>query len=125
MSGSRAHAREPLNNTLYEDEVKMIRKLIDPPLATSFNDIFSAIDSSESKLTPRLETTGGVPFVAEAKISGDGRRFISLPHGNRIYEHDWGYTSNSMGKDGQRIGQYSVPLDCWIINTGKKRGSHE
>ncbi len=39
--------------------------------------------------------------------------FISLPHNNRIYENDWGYRSNSMGKDGQRIGHYSIPIDDW------------
>jgi hypothetical protein len=63
--------------------------------------------------TPTLQTTGGVPFVAEAKQAKDGRLFISLPHNNRIYEEDWGYRTNNMGKDGQRIGQYSVPLDKW------------
>jgi len=103
----------------------MKRNLIDPPLATSFDNIFLAIDSREGKVTPRLETTGGVPFVAEAKVTRDGRCFVSLPHNNRIYEHDWGDTSNSMGKDGQRIGQYSVPLDRWGINVDKKRGTHE
>jgi len=52
-------------------------------------------------------------FEAEAKLARDGRRFISLPHNNRIYQNDWGYMANSMGNDGQRIGQYSVPLDEW------------
>lgn len=103
----------------------MKRNLIDPPLSTSFDNIFLAIDSREEKVTPRLATTGGVPFVAEAKVTRDGRRFISLPHSNRIYEHDWGYTSNTMGKNGQRIGQYSVPLDQWGINVNKNRGAHE
>ncbi len=99
----------------------MSRNIINPPLATSFDDIFLAIVSREGKVTPRLKTTGGVPFMAEANVARDGRRFISLPHENRIYEHDWGYTSNSMGKDGQRIGQYSVPLDRWGINVRQEK----
>ena len=92
----------------------MQRKLIDPPLNTTFNEIYRAILNQPGARTPELRTTGGVPFAAEAKEATDGRRFISLPHNNRIYEHDWGYMSNSMGKDGQRIGQYSVPLDQWV-----------
>ena len=92
----------------------MQRKLIDPPLNTTFNEIYQAILNQPGAQTPELRTTGGVPFAAEAKEAMDGRRFISLPHNNRIYEHDWGYMSNSMGKDGQRIGQYSVPLDQWV-----------
>ena len=55
-------------------------------------------------------------FDAQAKVAEDGRRFISLPHSNRIYEGDWGYMTNSMGKNGQRIGHYSVPLDEWAKN---------
>jgi len=64
-----------------------------------------------------LLTTGGVEFLAEAKTAGDGRRFISLPHNNRIYGSDWGNIANGMGKDGQRIGHYSVPLDDWARRT--------
>ena len=51
-----------------------------------------------------------------ADVTRDGREFINLPHNNRIYEGDWGYTTNSMGKDGQRIGQYARPLDDWCDN---------
>lgn len=91
----------------------MRRALIKPPLKLSFNDVYNAISKQPKSHTPELLTTGGVPFVAEAKYTHDGRRFISLPHNNRIYENDWGYRSNSMGKDGQRIGQYSVPIDDW------------
>ena len=61
-----------------------------------------------------MTTTGGVNFVAEAKTTRDNRRFISLPHNNRIYEDDWGFRTNCMGKDGQGIGQCAVPLDNWI-----------
>jgi hypothetical protein len=89
------------------------RILIKPPLKLSSDEIYNAICSQHERRTPGLVTTGGVNFHAEVKVTKDGRRFISLPHNNRIYEGDWGYMSNSMGKDGQRIGQYSVPLEQW------------
>jgi hypothetical protein len=60
-----------------------------------------------------LKTTGGVLFEAKALRTRDGRRFIALPHNNRIYEHDWGFVTNHMGRDGQRIGHYARPLDEW------------
>jgi len=91
----------------------MERPLIHPPLSMSFDDVYKKISKQPKSQTPELATTGGVPFVAEARLSRDGRRFISLPHNNRIYEGDWGFYSNSMGKDGQRIGQYSKPIDDW------------
>ena len=91
----------------------MRRTLIDPKLKMSFNDIYKAISTQPKSQTPRLLTTGGVPFVAETKCTRDARKFIALPHNNRIYENDWGYGSNSMGKDGQRIGHYSKPIDDW------------
>jgi len=91
----------------------MPRDLINPPLTKTFNDVYEAIKAQPAAQTHGLVTTGGVPFSAEAKITQDGRRFISLPHNNRIYEGDWGYMTNSMGNDGQRIGQYSVPLNQW------------
>ena len=91
----------------------MSRVLIAPPLRNKFNNIYAAIESQLNASTPQLQTTGGVEFIAEAKTTRDGRHFISLPHNNRIYEDDWGYTSNDMGNDGQRIGQYSVPIDHW------------
>jgi hypothetical protein len=91
----------------------MERRFIDPPLTSTFTDVYDAIGSQPDKKTPRLITTGGIPFEAEARLARDGRRFISLPHNNRIYETDWGFMSNGMGKDGQRIGHYSVPLDNW------------
>ena len=84
-----------------------------PPLELTFNQIYQFMAAQPGQCTPQLLTTGGVPFVAEARTAADGRQFISLPHSNRIYQPDWGYISNSMGKDGQRIGQYSVPLDEW------------
>ena len=96
----------------------MTRTAIEPKLRTSFEDVFEAISRQPNKRSPQLVTTGklgkpGVPFVAEAKNAQDGRPFISLPHNNRIYENDWGFRTNSMGNDGQRIGQYAIPLDQW------------
>ena len=91
----------------------MERTPINPKLSNTFVYVYQLICSLTGKRTPNLVTTGGVLFNAEAKVTKDGRRFISLPHNNRIYENDWGFMSNSMGKVGQRIGQYSVPLDTW------------
>jgi hypothetical protein len=91
----------------------MERPLIHPPLKMSFHDVYNAIYKQPKSQTPELFTTGGVPFIAEVKCARDGRRFISLPHNNRIYENNWGYRSNSTGKDGQRIGHYSKPIDDW------------
>lgn len=91
----------------------MPRDLINPPLTTTFDEVYQAILTQPDAQTPVLITTGGVQFSVEAKTAKDGRRFISLPHNNRIYEGDWGYMTNSMGNDGQRVGQYSVPLDQW------------
>ena len=89
------------------------RVQIYPPLSLSFDEVYLAVSKQPGKRTPKLETTGDVVFEAETKLTRDGRRFISLPHNNRIYEDDWGYMANSMGRDGQRIGHYSVPLDKW------------
>ncbi len=57
-----------------------------------------------------LFTTGEVEFDVITKKTRDGRRFLALPHSNRVYEDDWGYRCNSMGKDGQRIGQFCLPI---------------
>ena len=92
----------------------MKRPFIDPPLKNNFDYVYKAISMQPNSQTPELLTTGGVIFVAELKYAKDCRRFISLPHNNRIYEDDWGYRSNSMGKDGQRIGQYAKPIDEWV-----------
>jgi hypothetical protein len=92
----------------------MPRQSISPPLESTFDRVYQTIAQQPNACTPELETTRGVRFFAEAKQATDGRRFVSLPHSNRIYEDDWGFTANSMGKDGQRIGQYSVPLDRWV-----------
>jgi len=92
----------------------MSRRLISPPLRATFQNVYEEISRQPNGSTPELETTGGVPFFAKVGIAGDGRAFISLPHSNRIYEEDWGYSANRMGRDGQRIGQYAVPLDEWV-----------
>src|ERR1022692_4854176 len=92
----------------------MPRHPLSPPLKSTFEHVYQTVAQQPNKRTPELVTTGGVRFVAEAKETTDRRRFVSLPHINRIYEEDWGFTANSMGKDGQRIGQYAVPLDEWV-----------
>lgn len=89
------------------------RAPITPPLSLTFDVVYRFILEQPGAKSPELRTTGGVPFVAQAKRARTGRRFICLPHNNRIYEQDWGYMTNHMGKEGQRIGQYSVPLDEW------------
>ncbi|MFT7562176.1 MAG: hypothetical protein ACI93R_004111 [Flavobacteriales bacterium] len=73
-----------------------------------FNDVFDWVDSTGG--LNNLVSAGGVEFYVSAEMTGDGRRFLSLPHSNRVYEGDWGFRNNSMGKDGQRIGQYCLPL---------------
>ena len=94
-----------------------------PPKCT-FDQVFVALSLERNKQT-RLFTTGkhgehGVEFIAEAKwgsrVKLPDKRFISLPHDNRIYSCCWGNTLNHMGKDGkdgQRINQYARPLDEW------------
>lgn len=91
----------------------MPRHPLSPPLQSTFENVYLAVARQPNRRTPELVTTGGGRFVAEAKETTDGRRFVFLPHSNRIYEEDWGFTANKMGKDGQRIGQYAVPLDKW------------
>ncbi len=109
--GQHAHSKTP---KIIKKVNKMPRTLINPPLRFSFDQAFDFIQSMENQRTPELETTGGVVFFAEAATTEDGRRFIKLPHNNRIYEIDWGYSSNHMGNDGQRISQYSIPICNWL-----------
>ncbi len=95
---------------------------MNPPPICTFDQIFDALVLEQNKQTT-LFTTGqpGVEFVAEAKwassVALDDKRFISLPHNNRIYACCWGNVQNHMGKDGQRIGQYARPLDKWVADT--------
>ena len=91
----------------------MSRKPMDPPLQCPFDQIYQAIQNLPSQRVIGLVTTGGVSFEAKASVTRDGRKFINLPHSNRIYRDDWGFRNNRMGKDGQRIGQYARPLDEW------------
>jgi hypothetical protein len=63
-----------------------------------------------------LVSTGGTAFDVYASQARDGRRFLELPHANRVYEGDWGYRYNSMGTDGQRIGQYCLPIHEAYLN---------
>lgn len=101
------------------------RNLIEPPLTTSFNEVYTAIGNQPNQITPQLQTTRGVLFTARASITRDGRRFISLPHNNRIYEGDWGFTTNAMGRrHGQRIGHYSVPLDSFALERHGKESAN-
>jgi len=99
----------------------MSRALISPALILDFDKVYRTISKQPGAKTPELRTTRGVPFLADAKVARDSRRFISLPHNNRIYQEDWGYTSNSMGRDGQRIRQYSVSLDEWARAVASKQ----
>jgi hypothetical protein len=92
----------------------MGRDPIEPNLTASFDEIYTALRVQVGHTSPQLLTTGNILFTATASITRDERRFIALPHGNRIYEDDWGYMRNGMGDDGQRIGHYSVPLDAWL-----------
>ncbi len=80
-------------------------------IQTSFSEIFNYFLSLPNHNLNDLVTTGGVTFSARASTTLDGRRFIELPHNNRIYEADWGYRYNSMGHGGQRIGHYSIPIN--------------
>lgn len=91
----------------------MQRRRICPPLKLTFDQAHQVMSSQAQSQTPPLRTTGGVPFVATARVARDGRRFISLPHQNRIYEDDWGYQTNAMGATGQRVGHYARPIDEW------------
>jgi hypothetical protein len=93
----------------------MNRKLIDPPLRNDFHNVWENLEREPGSNSPSLILMrSGKEFTAMAKVTQDGRKFIELPHNNRIYEGDWGYYNNSMGQDGQRIGHYSVPIDSWV-----------
>jgi hypothetical protein len=86
---------------------------MNPPLKCRFAQVYDAIAATPHNEVAGLSTTGGVAFWAQALEAQDGRKYIALPNNNRIYQHDWGYTTNHMGKDGQRIGHYARPLDEW------------
>lgn len=88
-------------------------------IQTTFDEIYDFINSQPAAALAGLYTTGGKAFECEAKLTRDKRRFISLPHNNRIYQNDWGFYFNDMGKDGQTIGQYSKPINEKYINKNK------
>ncbi len=89
------------------------RPIMDPPPKCSFEQVFEKILNQSKNEIGGITTTGGVKFSAKAKYTQKGEPYISLPHNNRIYSCCWGNTNNHMGKEGQRIGQYSKPLDEW------------
>ena len=91
----------------------MKRAVILPPLKLSFDEVFEAISKQTNAQTPELLTHGHALFVAQAKRTRDDRRFIALPQGNRIYEEDWGFRNNGIGKEGQRVDNYAVSIDNW------------
>ena len=76
-------------------------------IESCFYGIYNFVQKRETII---LRTTGGVAFSVTAKTTLDGRQFLALPHSNRVYCNDWGYRINSMGNDGQRIGQHCLPL---------------
>ena len=97
----------------------MARRQMSPPLKCSFAQVYAAVKAMTNRQVAGLVTTGGVQFDAGADVTRDGREFINLPHNNRIYQADWGFMTNSMGKDGQRIGHYARPLDEWCLSRNR------
>ena len=98
----------------------MPRRQMSPPVKCSFAEIISALKIMPNHRVGGLHTSGGVEFTAEAGLTRDGREFVKLPHNNRIYVGDWGFRTNSMGEDGQRIGHYARPLDEWCSSRRPK-----
>ena len=86
-------------------------------IETSFYQIYEFIRRQPTSKLSGLETTGGVLFSCQVKTTKDNRKFIELPYNNRIYENDWGYYFNDMGKDGQCIGQYSILINILKIKS--------
>ena len=96
------------------------RPLMNPRPKCTFDQVFDILLLEPERKTT-LHTTGkpGVDFVAGATFTEQGQRYVSVPHGNRIYPCCWGNSENHMGaagKRGQRIGQYSRPLDEWATD---------
>jgi hypothetical protein len=92
----------------------MAPRQMNPSPNWTFDHIYGKIRNMPNHTVKDLRTTRGVVFKAKALETRDGRRFIALPHNNRIYEGDWGFVTNHMGKDGQWIGHYTRPLDEWF-----------
>ena len=89
------------------------RKLIKPALICTFEQVYECLLSYPDRKVTNLQTSRGNIFIAMASESSEVGKFIQLPHNNRIYPCCWGNQTNHMGKDGQRIGQYSISLDQW------------
>jgi hypothetical protein len=62
-------------------------------IATIFDKIWNFINDQPTATLTGLQTTGGKGFSCQAKITRDQRKYISLPHSNRVYESDWAITS--------------------------------
>ena len=62
---------------------------------------------------------------SEGKFSEKVGKFISLPDNIRIYQKDWGFRNNHFGTEGQRIGQYSRPLDDWCSSLLKNSNGNK
>ncbi len=89
------------------------RKLIKQALNCTFDQVYECLLNSQDKMVTNLKTSRENTFFAIAAESSEVGKFIQLPQKNRIYPCCWGNQTNHMGKDGQRIGQYSIPLDQW------------
>ena len=78
------------------------RPRMEPPPKCTFDQVFDTLNLEPNRKTT-LHTTGkpGVDFVAEATFTKQGQRYISVPHGNRIYPCCWGNTLNHMGAAGK------------------------
>ena len=86
---------------------------IDPPLKCTFDEVYNNILlQPDQKVTGLFSTGDSIEFQAEARQTDDVGKYILLSHGNRIYPCCWGNQINHY-KGGQRIGQYSKPLDEW------------
>ena len=94
----------------------MSPKRKNPSLNCSYDQVYRKLLNMPNHLVENLITTGGTNFCAKALETRDGRQFIALPHNNRIYKEDWGFSTNHMGKEGQRIGHYARPLDEWCFD---------
>lgn len=97
------------------------RKRIKPALTCTFDQVYECLLNSPDKKVTNLLTSRGNLFVAVAAESSVVGKFIQLPYNNRIYPCCWGNQTNHMGKEGQRIGQYSTPIDQWCKGTIAKR----
>jgi signal transduction histidine kinase len=100
---------------------------IDPPLKCSFDQIYDMLLLQNERKISGLFTTGDkrAEFQAEAKETDEVGKFILLSHGNRIYPCCWGNRVNHMESGGQRIGQYSRPLDNWCSDLLKSNKTLE